>query len=270
MVSTRSMKRTNGIATSGNNNSKKRRAATNKKNEKKSGASFFNDHDLIAPLVVQFLDAKTLVPFARFARTNKDDLLNPEVARRKAKFIELEQAAKEQIGQEPDIITLANVEAVRKLREQAVNLIGVPITNGGTRTLFREEREKLSPPTGMRQTRSPLCMLPLCFYLPSVGDPFRPDARVLEAARRRALWLWGAEDHGFHSGFFGECMMEVAFECADNPHFMEAFRIAARECVLRAPAALQCMQFTLAKVDEIKNEEHFDENEDGELENDEE
>ena len=148
---------------------------------------------------------------------------------------------------------------------------------------FLEER-KIFIEDGYKTVGS-LYLLPDCFYLPAEGEASNPSEELLDRASRKAGWLWGAEDHmqGVYefamwdsnwdrlnyeqpfrkfslpgADFFaGECVGDTAHELARDGAYFDAFRIAARTVVHRAPASRDCLWYTLDQAENIISHEDF-------------
>ena len=155
--------------------------------------SYFEKHEFIAPMVMQFLGIRSLI---RFSATNTGFrvLKDTEVARCKARFRQCEQEVNELLS--PTAPPRANVLKAVALYEEAENLIDAEGTRRRLdRKVFGEERQRMKSSEDAYE-HPPFFILPLCFYVPPMGEAHHiPSEKAIAAMDKRALWLWHAEDH---------------------------------------------------------------------------
>lgn len=217
-------------------------AVTENAAAKKTVSSFLKGSTPFLCTVLEYLDIHSLLAFSTVNRSCHT-LVDHEKEKRAARVLALEEQVKTLVGcpgEEPHLYTRANVEQAFQLAAKARELVH-----------SKESLAKFEPPLPGSETavRSPLCLLPMCFYINSrtmEEVTTKPTTKVLEFANQRSLWLWGAEDHGFNSAFFqSECLVPVACHMSESPMLFEAFRAAARQRVWFTRYAQKCMEVTL-------------------------
>ena len=236
--------------------------------------------------VVQYLGTRSLVRFGAVAKSH-GKIVSAEVDRRKKIVADIEHQVKTLLGP-PDGIHLRKnvlrasvlVEEARMFIDDEVNLhdkICNPYCEMDCSfdKLFPNERKMFIAES--YKPRGFLHILPLCFYLPPTGKSTSPTEDQIAYADRKASWLWGAEDHmqrvyecdqslpdydydqpfrkfehRLAQFFTCECLCETVAELAEA-NSIDAFRIAARKQIFRAPAARDCLWYTLYMADKSQS-----------------
>lgn len=260
--------------------------------------------EFISPLVVQYLGTRSLLRFSSTNTQNKSIVSN-EISRRKKRIEEIKIRIPELLrGQIPSKrgmsrldkpLRRADVLEARRLCDEVKRLIDSELVwfdCSGTEDnynayfgfprrrridrLFAKERKLLSKD----QSPGPLYMLPLCFYVPLVGEPREelPGEQVLDEMFQKAGQVWGAEDHmsfcfemyedeimekdaegevfwkyGLDAASsFSYFMWDVAHKVvkSSSPHeHLEGLRVGARRCALNWPNSRDCQHYTLILSD---------------------
>jgi len=133
-------------------------------------------NDFAYETIVALLDAKSLVRLGATSKTSHSHV-KKEMIRRKKQVVECERKIRLLIGvpgdagEEPPM-TRANVLQAQEHKTKAWGIVADGCTNDELEHPSHPFRNELLK---FQQRRSPLCMLPLCFYLPPTGEPVDPS-----------------------------------------------------------------------------------------------